>query len=299
MVRVALAVNPTSGRGRGASAGDRARHVLEDAGVAVEVLATPAARDATALRARARAALDAGVDALVVVGGDGMVNLGTDLVAGTGVPLGVVPAGTGNDVVRELGLPSAVDAAARHVADALARGGRRAVDAARITWDGGSRWFAGVLGAGFDAVVNERANGWSWPRGPRRYDLAILRELPLFRPRPYRLVLDGEVWTTRAMLVAVGNTPAYGGGMQVCAGARADDGLLDVVVVDPMPVPTFLRLYPKVYAGTHLADARVHVRRARTVVVDAPGIVGYADGERVAPLPLAVEAVPEALTLLA
>jgi diacylglycerol kinase (ATP) len=100
------------------------------------------------------------------------------------------------------------------------------------------------------------------------------------------------------MLVAVGNLPAYGGGMRICHGAVPDDGLLDVVVVHRISRPELLRVFPKVYKGTHLAHPAVELRRARQVSLAAPGIVAYADGERLAPLPLACEVVPSALHVL-
>jgi diacylglycerol kinase (ATP) len=300
--RVALAVNPTSGQGRGARAGAAAQEYLAAAGLDVRPLTGDSAAD---LAARVQVALAEGVEALVVVGGDGMVNLGVNATAGTPVPLGVVPAGTGNDVARALGLPvDDVVEAAGVVELALASGARQVVDAARCAWsepDGspGTRWFAGVLGAGFDAIVNERANGWSWPRGRAKYVAAMLRELPVFKPRAYTIELDGEVWATPAMLVAVGNSPSYGGGMRVCPDAELDDGLLDVMVVEPVSRPEFLRIFPRVYAGTHVDHPAVSIRRARSVTVAAAGIVGYGDGERFGPLPMTIDAVPRALHVLA
>jgi diacylglycerol kinase (ATP) len=300
--RVALAVNPTSGQGRGAQAGAAAADHLGAAGLDVQWLTGD---DAADLAAKVRATIEAGVEALVVVGGDGMVNLGVNAVAGTPLPLGVVPAGTGNDIARALDLPvDDVAAAAGVVCQALADGTRRVVDAARCTWrepDGsvGTQWFAGVLGAGFDAIVNERANGWRWPRGRAKYVIAMLRELPVFKPRAYTIELDGEVWATPAMLVAVGNGPSYGGGMRVCPDAELDDGLLDVMVVENLSRPVFLRIFPKVYDGTHVEHPAVTIRRARSVTVAAAGIVGYGDGERFGPLPMTIDAVPRALNVLA
>ena len=309
-----LAVNPTAGRGRGARAGTAAASALVAAGLRVESLA---AGDGPGLRAAVTACLATGPDALVVVGGDGMVNLGVNATADTGLPLGIVAAGTGNDIARALGLPiDSPDAAAELMAECLATGRQRRVDAVRCEpagagggagggagADAGGRgrpqWFAGVLGAGFDAIVNERANGWSWPRGPIRYDLAIARELPVFHPRRYVLELDGERWETAAMLVALANCPAYGGGMRVCPDARPDDGLIDVLVLEPMSRLAFLRLFPRVYSGTHVRARQVVIRRARQVSVAAEGIVAYGDGERLAPLPLSCEAIPGALRLLA
>ncbi len=297
--RVGLAVNPLSGSGRGASAGALAHTVLAAAGLEVVDLG---ADSGPALRRRVDQAVAEGLDALAVVGGDGMVNLGVNVAVPHGLPLGIVAAGTGNDIARGLALPVGdPGAAAAVVAAALASGAERRVDAVRCTpgADGQAHsWFAGVLGAGFDALVNERANRWSWPRGAARYDLAIARELPFFRPRRYRMDFDGERWETAAMLVAVANGPSYGGGMRVCPDARFDDGLLDVLVLEPVSRLAFVRLFPRVYAGEHVGHPKVTIRRARSVRVDAEGIVGYADGERLAALPLHCEVVPGVLRLL-
>ena len=295
MTRLGVLVNPTSGRNTGRLVGTEALTLLRASGAEVVDLS---AADARGALEHGRAAVrDRSVDALVVVGGDGMVHLGAQLCAGTDVPLGVVAAGTGNDVARELGLP--VRDATAAVERVLA-GRTRAVDAVRSTSAPGEpRWFVGVLAAGFDAVVNERANGWSWPRGSSRYTLAVLRELPVFRPIPYRLELDGRSVETEAMLVAVGNGPAYGGGMRVTPDAQVDDGLLDVLVLHRLPVHEFLRVFPRVFSGAHVGHPAVEVRRARSVRLEATGIVGYADGERFGALPLDLEVVPGALQVLA
>ena len=293
---VGLAVNPTSGKGRGAAHADAAARVLATGGLDVVRLQ---GADAADLASRVRAARP-DLGALVVVGGDGMVHLGVNAVAGTGTPLGVVAAGTGNDVARGLGLPvHDPGAAARVVLAALATGATRSIDAARTSAGHDVRWFAGVLGVGFDAIVNERANAMRWPKGRRRYDLAIARELPVFRPRPYTLRLDDAPLETAAMLVAIANGPSYGGGMMVCPDALFDDGLLDVLVVEPVSRVEFLRIFPKVFNGTHVAHPKVTIHRAARVEVASPGIVGYGDGERMQPLPVTVEAVPAALRLLA
>ncbi len=246
---------------------------------------------------RATSAVASGIAALVVVGGDGMVNIGVNACAGTSTPLGVVAAGTGNDIAASLGLPVHDIAAAVQIVTA---GCTRRIDAVRrVDWDGeGPQWFAGVLCGGFDAVVNERANGWAWPRGKMRYNLAIARELPVFRPLKYELELDGESWVTEAMLVALGNGTRYGGGMHITPDASYDDGLLDVLVVGPMSVPRLLTVFPKVFSGSHVRHPAVTVRRARHVRLQTDDIVAYADGERFGPLPLEVEVVPHSLSVL-
>jgi diacylglycerol kinase (ATP) len=219
-----------------------------------------------------------------------MAHLALQAVAGSGTALGVVPTGTGNDLARALGLPLDVPAAVARLRDAPVP-----VDAVRNA-DG--TWWACVLGAGFDAAVNDRANRMSWPRGRRRYDVAVAAELRSYRPVPFVLDLDGVRVEQEAMLVAVGNAPSYGGGMRVCPGAVLDDGLLDVVVVGPMRRSTFVRLFPLVFRGRHVEHPSVQVHRAAVVGLAAPSANAYADGEPLGPLPLTASVVPGSLRVV-
>jgi len=131
-----------------------------------------------------------------------------------------------------------------------------------------------------------------------RYNLATLAELRVFEPLPYTLDLDGETVSTRAVLVAVGNGPSFGGGLRITEGAVLDDGLLDVVIFHAVTKPDLLRTYPKLFKGTHTSHPAYEHHRVREVTVAAPGIVAYADGERLGPLPLTVTADPGALKVL-
>lgn len=283
-----LLVNPTANGGRGAAMARAAARRLTDAGIGVRELT---GRDAQESQDMAYEAAGSGADALVVVGGDGMVHLALQAVGGTEVPFGVIPAGSGNDFARELGLPLTDPVAA---AEVVVAGCERTVDLGRA----GGQWFGGVVAAGFDARVNDRANRMRWPSGRLRYNLAIVAELGVFRPVPYVLELDGEVWETSAMLVAIGNSTCYGGGMRVTPGALMDDALLDVMVVKPISKARFLLVFPRVYSGAHVQLPYVEVRRARQLRVEAPGITAYADGERLGPLPQKFEAVPGAAHVL-
>ncbi|WP_249713751.1 diacylglycerol kinase family protein [Rhizomonospora bruguierae] len=293
---VAVLANPTAGRGRHEGLLPAVLDALGAAGRPVRLLDAPSA--AAAAQA-ARAAVAEGAGALVAVGGDGTVHLGLQAVAGTAVPFGTVPAGTGNDFAAEVGLPGEPLAAARALATALRAGTTRPVDLADLAGPGGyRRWYGAVLAAGFDAIVNERANTMRFPRGPRRYDVAIALELARLRPRRYALHLDGQRADLDAVLVAVGNGPCYGGGMRICPAADSTDGLLDVVVVRPISRTTFARIKPQVYLGTHVNHPAVSTYRARRVGLAAEGIRAYADGERTCPLPVEITAVPGALRVL-
>jgi diacylglycerol kinase (ATP) len=156
-----------------------------------------------------------------------------------------------------------------------------------------------VLASGFDSIVNERANSMRWPKGQMRYNLATLAELRVFEPLPYSLILDGERWQGPAMLVAVGNGPSYGGGLRMCEGAVLDDGMLDVVIIKPLSKIGLLRVYPRLFHGTHVTHPAYEHHRVAQVSVAAPGIIGYADGERLGPLPMTIEAAPAAVTVYA
>ena len=139
----------------------------------------------------------------------------------------------------------------------------------------------------------------SWPKGSSRYTIATLAELRTFKPLEYVVTIDDEVIETEAMLVAVGTGPTYGGGLQICAGAEIDDGLLDVTIIEPVSRMTLLQLFPKLSKGTHVGHPAVRAVRGRAVRLESPGITAYADGEVLGPLPVDIGVAPGALTVFA
>ena len=288
MPQIALLVNPTSGKGRGASVSALVAPRLRDAGYDVRLLI---GRDSDEALEQARKAVADAVGTLVVVGGDGMVHVAVQALAGSDTRLGIVPAGTGNDVARYFDLPRKDALAA---ADVVIGGRERRIDLARVA----DRYFVTVLAAGFDAIVNERANHMTWPRGQMRYNLATVAELRTLEPRPYILDIDGVQHRFDAVTVAIGNGPSFGGGLRITEGAVLDDGILDVVAIGPISRRDLVRTYPRLFSGTHLAHPAAMQFRGRQITVAAPGIVAYADGERIGPLPLTVEVVPGALRVL-
>ncbi|MFF8270128.1 diacylglycerol kinase [Streptomyces sp. NPDC016562] len=290
---ITLFVNPTAGRGRGAYAAQPAASALRAAGFSVRTVVGTDGADALA---RLGAVVREGTGAVIAVGGDGVVSLALQALAGTSVPLGVVAVGTGNDFARALGLPVREPArAGRMAADALKEGRIRDVDLGRV----GATWYGTVLASGFDSRVNDRGNRMRLPAGRFKYDLAMIAELAAFRPVAYRITLDdGPVIETEATLVAVGNGSTYGGGMRICADAVTDDGLFDVTVVGDCSRTTLLKVFPRVYKGTHLSHPKVSVHRARKVTLEAAGLTAYADGEPLGPLPVTARCVPGAVRVL-
>jgi diacylglycerol kinase (ATP) len=289
-VKIALILNPVSGVHRAAKLGGP---VLERLRAGAEV--TLHAGDSPEASARLVADQVGRVDAVVVLGGDGIVHLALQSLAGTDTPLGIVPAGTGNDSAETIGMPADPLAAADAILEAIGRDETTSIDLGRT--DAGRWWFT-VLCAGFDSATNERANGMRWPRGPRRYDLAIAIEALTLAPRHFEVCLDDQPRSIDATLIAVGNTPQYGGGKKMTPSASMVDGRFAVTVVGPVTRRTLARLAPTLPRAGHIGHPAVTTYEASRVSLDAPATVAYADGERLQELPVATTCVPGALKVL-
>jgi diacylglycerol kinase (ATP) len=292
---VVLIANSAAGRGRSRGMALRAQAQLRALGVlaSVELPDTP-----LATLECARTAVGAKARALVACGGDGTMNTVLQAVAQSRVPFAILPCGTGNDNARELSTPTGVDTWTQAFSLALGQDRVRTIDLGRAAATGDHRWFMGVLSTGFDSSVNERANRMSWPRGRSKYLVGTIAELQSFQPIRYRVRIDDTEHAEEGMLVCVGNGSAYGGGMRVCPAARLDDGILELTWLSRVPKPTFLRVFPTVFRGTHVQHPAVHTLRGRRFMIEGPGQVAYADGERIGPLPVEVEVVPGALRVL-
>jgi diacylglycerol kinase (ATP) len=290
---VTVLTNPLSGHGNAPHAAERAVAQFQQRGVDVTAIVGTDAAHACRL---VDEALAGGTDALVVVGGDGVISLALQALAHGDVPLGIVPAGTGNDHAREYRLPTGDPEAA---ADVIADGHTETIDLGRIDdAAGGHKWFGTVMAAGFDSLVSDRTNRMRWPHGRMRYNVAMVAELSKLRLLPYRLRFDdGPPREVHLTLAAFGNTRSYGGGMLICPGADHADGLLDVTMVHSASRTRLVRLFPTVFKGTHVDLDDVTTARARVIEVDCPGINAYADGDFACPLPVTVSAVPDALRI--
>lgn len=302
--RLHLVVNPSSGAGRAGRTAPRAAGELQRALVGSEVVVHESNSYHHAADLCQRAVADGATD-LVVMGGDGMAHLGLNACAGTEVLLGVVPAGTGNDFCRGAGAATSM----RSAVQAIGIGRTRRIDLAQASGElaGGAqrRWVGSILSTGYDARVNRRTNQVSLPLGPLSplaYAGVALAELATFEPMDYRLRIDGVERTMGAMFVAVGNAGYFGGGMHICPHADVTDGLLEVMLINPVSRATLLRLLPSAFTGGYIKDPAVEHLRAREVVVDgtdhdgAP-LFAMADGEELGRVPVTMTCVPGALSL--
>ena len=282
----ALVINPVAGQGKGATVGTYVAGYLNSRGIKYEIIIGRSGLDQADSLQRF---LDRNPDCsgVIAVGGDGLLHLVLQKITPAQVPLAVIPAGTGNDFVLTLGWsPDDVDA----ILQAVLSKNPQSVDLGLV--DG--EWFAAILSTGFDSIVNEKANTMSWPKGPMKYNVAIAIELPRFAPRQYEIVLDDRTISTQAMLIAVANGRSYGGGMLVCPHADIADGYFDVMVLHPVSKLEFIKVFPRVFKGTHITHPAVEIVRSKSVKISSDA-VAYADGERIGQLPVSAQCISGAL----
>ncbi|MDR1807763.1 MAG: YegS/Rv2252/BmrU family lipid kinase [Propionibacteriaceae bacterium] len=300
-----LVVNPTAGRGK---AGRILPKVLAELfkGLPEGTLQVVQARSFDEAKTACLGAVEGARhqtedrrDSLVVMGGDGMMHLGLNSAATSGVPLGLIPAGTGNDFCRGLGIPLNPLAAARIVVE----GETKAIDLSSVTGQlthgSAHRWVGCVVSTGYDARVSRRGNAMPQVLGSLAYTIAALAELKGFRPLPYRLLLDGTPREQTAMFISIANVPFFGGGMNIAPKGKPTDGVLDVTIIHPVSRLTLIRLLPSMFSGKFVKDPAVEIVQAKEVLVDGDGLYGMADGEALGPVPLHVQVVPGALTIYA
>jgi YegS/Rv2252/BmrU family lipid kinase len=250
--RALVIINPISGAGRARPGGsaevDLARSVLSNAGFETTVVVTRGPGHATAA---ARQELAAGLDLAVAWGGDGTMNEVARVVAFSGVGLALVPAGSGNGLARDLGVPMDPQAALA----VAASGARRRIDVGAANGE----YFFNVAGLGLDARIARAFAERRGRRGRLGYAQAGVLELLRYRAQPYELEWNGDTLARRALFIALANSRQYGSHGCIAPPARLDDGRLDLVVVLDQPLWRLLAQVPAFFRGTLRPSRRVRM----------------------------------------
>lgn len=291
MTRAIVVINPLSGRGRYDNQVQAhaalARDVLGAAGIDADVLPTMAAGDA---RRFAEDAVRTGHDLVVAWGGDGTINEAASALVGCQVPLAIIPAGSGNGLAADLNVPFDP-----HLALQVAAHGRTMViDAGQV----GEAYFFNIAGVGIDAVIAARfADRGLRKRGPIGYLKLTSTELMRFRAKRYDITIDGVPGSHDAMLVAIANGRQYGNRALIAPGARLDDGLLEVVIVEPLSMWGIASRLPALFRGTLQPGPGITMKAARSLTIRTEGDIPYhLDGEpRVGRDELVIQTHPAAL----
>ena len=288
MKNVVLLANPKSGTGKAAKYLELISEEFKKNHVQiVSILAD----SAEATSKKLQEVLSGQVDAVLAIGGDGAVHLAIQELALSNIPLYVLPCGTGNDFARTGG---PLDLDVTRAVKRMLETSPVQIDLGRTKSEIGTRWFGQILSTGFDSLVNERANRFSFVKGQIKYTIATLLELPLFRPYRYEMVTPGGTRKIPAMLIAVANGASYGGGMLICPSADRRDGLFEVMVLHPVSKVELLKVFPKVFKGKHVSHPAVEFIKVAKLTLESNAIA-YADGEKIGSLPINIEIVPKAL----
>jgi YegS/Rv2252/BmrU family lipid kinase len=303
-----IIINPVSGGGAALKVWRAAQPVLQDAGVTFRAHLTTCAGEAVTLT---RAALLEGVAQVVAVGGDGTLS---EIVSGylndDGVPInrsatiGILPAGTGTDFCKTLGIRNLKQAIV-----ALTGKASRAIDAGRIrlvdqNGQPAIRAFINLASFGLGGDTAMWVNRWRGGRsrilkGRTMYAMAAMRALDRYCNRRVRVRLDdAEEFEINSNLLVVANGKFAGGGMMLAPNAQLDDGLFDVVLADGASRLDIIRELPRIHRGGHLKNPRVSYYRARSLSISADEPIPIdADGDFIGYTPAELSILPAVLRM--
>ena len=277
---IGVVFNPHAGQGK---AGKHLRDLQEEleriAPGNWRIASTKGKGDASRLAAEFK---EDGAEVVAAAGGDGTLTECLQTIHGSGVPLALLPFGTGNDFGRQIGVRTIED------------GVRALVERTIVNVDvgmAGDHLYLDTFACGFDSAVGQRVNeGYRFLSGTSAYLAAVVSTLRTYRAAKIEIKLDDTTWSGQAMLVTVANCRTYGGGLKVAPRASITDGMLDVIVVEAMSPVRFLTQFPKVMRGTHIDLPDVHCWQAKRVVISAdPGVCWMTDGELRQMTPVVIE----------
>jgi len=293
--RFAVVVNPRGGTRRGLEVLEQVKPVLGAAEAELDVRVTTHAGHAAELASTMNLH---GCDGFCVIGGDGTIHeavggLMEREAPGT-IPLGIIPGGTGNSVCEHLQCSHPIEAARRIVA-----GTTQPLDVVRVTMDGDVAHCVNIIGWGAVVDINRTAERLRW-LGPPRYALAAVAHILRAKRRRSRVVLDDQILDDDFLFAVACNTKFTGKGMQLAPKAEISDGKIDVVLVRHATRLQMLKLFHRVFDGSHLSLPGVEYHQVRSFSIEPVGIDGLnLDGELKGTTPVSVEMMPAALQVFA
>ncbi|SET71951.1 lipid kinase, YegS/Rv2252/BmrU family [Natronincola peptidivorans] len=282
-------INPIAGKNKGAKILPIIKEVLDKRKVAYELIETTKAGEAEKI---AKEAVSKKHAVIVAVGGDGTIHEVLNGMIGSNKALGIIPAGTGNDLSRTLKLPENPESAL----ELILEGKTKKIDLGKI----GEKHFINFASVGLDAVIASEANNIKrWIAGKGAYILAALKGISTFKSRKVQFVIDDKIMLEEVMMITVCNGVFYGGGMKVAPEADLEDGLFDVYVIKAMNKLKLLLLFPTIYMGKHVKYQEVSFYRAKTVTIFSDKQIQInADGEIIENKPLVFEILHRSLEII-
>ena len=278
--------NPTSGNGTGKQVSHRVMAHLQELDTGCVYHETSRPLEAIELAQRS---VDDGAKTVIVIGGDGTLHEAAQSLAGTGIALGIIPAGTGNDFIKTVHIPKDP----LQALDLILNGSPRAVDTVRIN----DRLFLNECGCGFDVMVLDHAeNAKKHVKGILPYLYGVLKTICRFKDISISYSLDDGAWPRAGILVlAVGNGRFIGGGIPIAPNAVPDDGLLDVLVVSGMSRPRMLSALPGLLSGRIQTFPETVHHYARRLHLEGNALRINIDGEIITMDQADIEIIPSSL----
>jgi len=240
-----------------------------------------------------KANLKKGFSNFIAVGGDGTIHYMANVLAGTDKKIGVIPAGSGNDIAACLGIDSDI----KKCCQIINRGKTKKIDTGLIN---DRYYYLCIAGSGFDSQVNYLANNTRLPlKGPARYNYAVYKNLITFKPGKFFINYGADKKEVYGMMIAVSNMSSYGGGMRITPDASPEDGLFDVCIIKKMSKIHFIQTFPKVYEGKHTTDSHVEIFKTSSIKIDSEYHFSiFADGEYICKLPATFKIIPGNLNFI-
>ncbi len=290
-MKIRCIVNPWAGKGRTRQVWNGLEKTLVNSFPQLDVVFTQERGHATVL---AKEATTSGYNLVVAVGGDGTIHEVTNGLAGSETALAVIPAGTGNDLVRSLLIPNdPLEAAAL-----ISQGKIIKIDLGLVN----DKYFINMAGLGFDAAVAQRINAKKLYGGTIAYLWAILCTLFTYQALDLEITIDGEVRREKVTLIAIANAQYVGGGLKMAPYADLRDGLLDVCIIKEATRWEILQTLPSLFTGGHKDHEKCIMLKAREVMLKPLNprqkFFCHAEGEIFAGFPLHFCIVPAALRIV-
>ncbi len=276
-MKYSFILNPKAGKGKGQRILERLKSEIADHRLDAELLISEKPGHATQLAARCRGEI------VVAVGGDGTVNEVANGLIGSSKVLGILPSGSGNDMIKSIGIP--VDSSGAFAKILAFRTSEIDCSTVQCFPDEREsatpkRYFLNGVGIGFDAAVAERTTKAKYLHGTALYVLSVFQTLGKYASPTFKITLDSESRISKNLLIAIGNGRCAGGGFYLTPDAKVNDGYLDVCLIDEISIPKILAIMPKVMKGKHQSEKEVTMMRTKQIFVEAaePFHV-HADGE--------------------
>ncbi|MET3697831.1 YegS/Rv2252/BmrU family lipid kinase [Bacillus oleivorans] len=290
-------VNKVSGNGRALKVWSQIEKILQNEEISYSVFFTERPKHATLLVQEM--IHKENVTAIVAVGGDGTVQEVINGLVGTNIPLGIIPAGSGNDFSRGLFVPLNHDKALQRILT----GTPKIIDIGLVN----STYFCTVTGIGFDGEVAQKTNASQYKKllnyvrlGQISYIFSALNVLIKYKPADISLIVDNKLYKIpKVWLIAVANFPFYGGGIAICPEAKNNDGVFDICIVQGMSRLEFLRVFPLAFKGKHTNSPYIKIIRGKEIIIDSQSpLVIHGDGEMIGQTPAQIKIEPNALYVM-